>query len=153
MRRVVLILDSGGGGGTRTPDLYSAIVALSQLSYAPPRGRHEYTDSADPRSKRDWLPAPVDCKFRSTYTQETNAGVTQLVEYLLPKQAVAGSSPVPRSTKTHGTKRISKTFPRKTPTLQIPAAIFAAKPSRTRLIGPRSRLRSLPKLTRALICA
>lgn len=25
------------------------------------------------------------------------AGVTQLVEYLLPKQAVAGSSPVPRS--------------------------------------------------------
>src|SRR5688572_11388056 len=26
---------SGGGGGIRTPDLYSAIVALSQLSYAP----------------------------------------------------------------------------------------------------------------------
>src|SRR3990172_4377809 len=25
----------GGGGGTRTPDLYSAIVAVSQLSYAP----------------------------------------------------------------------------------------------------------------------
>jgi hypothetical protein len=25
----------GGGRGTRTPDLYSAIVALSQLSYAP----------------------------------------------------------------------------------------------------------------------
>ena len=27
------------------------------------------------------------------------AGVTQLVEYLLPKQAVAGSSPVARSAK------------------------------------------------------
>ncbi len=26
---------SGGAEGTRTPDLYSAIVALSQLSYSP----------------------------------------------------------------------------------------------------------------------
>ena len=30
------------------------------------------------------------------------AGVTQLVEYLLPKQAVAGSSPVARSTNSLG---------------------------------------------------
>ena len=29
------MLRCGGGGGIRTPDLYSAIVALSQLSYAP----------------------------------------------------------------------------------------------------------------------
>jgi hypothetical protein len=100
LRRVVLILGSGGGGGTRTPDLYSAIVALSQLSYAPSRGPHEYTDSGDPRSKREQTSAAVDCGFGAAYTQETNAGVTQLVEYLLPKQAVAGSSPVPRSTKT-----------------------------------------------------
>lgn len=28
-------IPAGGGGGTRTPGLYSAIVALSQLSYAP----------------------------------------------------------------------------------------------------------------------
>jgi hypothetical protein len=27
----------GGAEGTRTPDLYSAIVALSHLSYSPPR--------------------------------------------------------------------------------------------------------------------
>ena len=27
---------AGGAEGTRTPDLYSAIVALSQLSYSPP---------------------------------------------------------------------------------------------------------------------
>ena len=98
--RVVLILGSGGGGGTRTPDLYSAIVALSQLSYAPLRGQHEYTNSADPRSKRDQTGPTVDCAFSATYTRQTNAGVTQLVEYLLPKQAVAGSSPVPRSIKT-----------------------------------------------------
>ena len=31
--RVSLLV--GGGEGIRTPDLYSAIVALSQLSYAP----------------------------------------------------------------------------------------------------------------------
>jgi hypothetical protein len=42
----------------------------------------------------------VDCGFGATYTQGNDAGVTQLVEYLLPKQAVAGSSPVPRSHKT-----------------------------------------------------
>jgi hypothetical protein len=53
MHRVVLILGSGGGGGTRTPDLYSAIVALSQLSYAPVRGPIEYTDSDDARSKHE----------------------------------------------------------------------------------------------------
>ena len=36
---------SGGDGGIRTPDLYSAIVALSQLSYAPAtKQRTEYTD-------------------------------------------------------------------------------------------------------------
>ncbi len=35
----------GGGRGTRTPDLYSAIVALSQLSYAP---------TVDKRSIRGW---------------------------------------------------------------------------------------------------
>jgi hypothetical protein len=35
----------GGGGGIRTPDLYSAIVALSQLSYAPAEQSGEYTDS------------------------------------------------------------------------------------------------------------
>ena len=29
------ILFRGGDGGIRTPDLYSAIVALSQLSYVP----------------------------------------------------------------------------------------------------------------------
>jgi hypothetical protein len=29
---------------------------------------------------------------------DTLAGVTQLVEYLLPKQAVVGSSPIARST-------------------------------------------------------
>ena len=44
--------------------------------------------------------APVDRGYVTTYTHGNNAGVTQLVEYLLPKQAVAGSSPVPRSTKT-----------------------------------------------------
>jgi hypothetical protein len=98
VHRVVLILGSGGGGGTRTPDLYSAIVALSQLSYAPLRGRDEYTDSGDRRSKRRTTPA-VDRRFGTTYTHGNDAGVTQLVEYLLPKQAVAGSSPVPRSTK------------------------------------------------------
>jgi hypothetical protein len=32
-------IDGGGGRGTRTPDLYSAIVALSQLSYAPTHHR------------------------------------------------------------------------------------------------------------------
>ncbi len=32
--------EGGGGRGTRTPDLYSAIVALSQLSYAPTLHRH-----------------------------------------------------------------------------------------------------------------
>ena len=99
MRRVVLILGSGGGGGIRTPDLYSAIVALSQLSYAPSRGPDEYTDCGDPRSKRDRTAATVDRGFSATYTRGNNAGVTQLVEYLLPKQAVAGSSPVPRSQK------------------------------------------------------
>ncbi|MCD6032125.1 MAG: hypothetical protein K0S78_4307, partial [Thermomicrobiales bacterium] len=97
--RVVLILGSGGGGGIRTPDLYSAIVALSQLSYAPLRGPIEYTDSGDRRSKRERTATTVDCGFGATYTQGNNAGVTQLVEYLLPKQAVAGSSPVPRSRK------------------------------------------------------
>ena len=35
--RVPVLHVSGGGGGIRTPDLYSAIVALSQLSYAPTR--------------------------------------------------------------------------------------------------------------------
>ncbi len=100
MRRVVLILGSGGGGGIRTPDLYSAIVALSQLSYAPLRGPDEYTDSGDRWSKRDWTAPAVDCGFGAAYTRRNDAGVTQLVEYLLPKQAVAGSSPVPRSRKT-----------------------------------------------------
>src|SRR5687767_2250742 len=32
----------GGDGGTRTPDLYSAIVALSQLSYVPSAGERDY---------------------------------------------------------------------------------------------------------------
>ena len=100
MRRVVLILGSGGGGGTRTPDLYSAIVALSQLSYAPSRGPTEYTDSGDHWSKHERTTEAVDCGFDATYTRWNDAGVTQLVEYLLPKQAVAGSSPVPRSRKT-----------------------------------------------------
>ena len=35
----------GGGGGIRTPDLYSAIVALSQLSYAPAEQFGEYTEA------------------------------------------------------------------------------------------------------------
>jgi hypothetical protein len=99
MRRVVLILGSGGGGGIRTPDLYSAIVALSQLSYAPSSGPDEYTDSGDRWSKRDRMAVAVDCGFGAAYTRKNIAGVTQLVEYLLPKQAVAGSSPVPRSQK------------------------------------------------------
>ena len=33
--------------GTRTPDLYSAIVALSQLSYAPSGRDSQYTDHAE----------------------------------------------------------------------------------------------------------
>ena len=39
--------------GTRTPDLYSAIVALSQLSYAPASGRRQYTDNANMASTCD----------------------------------------------------------------------------------------------------
>ena len=36
-----MIEQCGGGGaeGNRTPDLYNAIVALSQLSYGPKAGR------------------------------------------------------------------------------------------------------------------
>ena len=44
---VIAVLSFGGGGGTRTPDLYSAIVALSQLSYAPAEQFGEYTQLAD----------------------------------------------------------------------------------------------------------
>ena len=36
-------LPFGGDGGIRTPDLYSAIVALSQLSYVPLRRERDYT--------------------------------------------------------------------------------------------------------------
>ena len=44
--------DSGGGGGIRTPDLYSAIVALSQLSYAPLSQPAKYTEFRPAQSKR-----------------------------------------------------------------------------------------------------
>src|SRR5690606_3574474 len=44
-----LLLALGGDGGIRTPDLYSAIVALSQLSYVP-AGEWDYKRSNRPRS-------------------------------------------------------------------------------------------------------
>ena len=37
----------GGDGGIRTPDLYSAIVALSQLSYVPVSGLKNTPPGAD----------------------------------------------------------------------------------------------------------
>ena len=46
-----LFYSEGGGGGTRTPDLYSAIVALSQLSYAPTRRHTQYMDIGRAASK------------------------------------------------------------------------------------------------------
>ncbi len=64
---------SGGGGGTRTPDLYSAIVALSQLSYAP---------RSEPRSvygvegrvvKGDWGGA-VDRRHAGAYNRGASGG-------------------------------------------------------------------------------
>lgn len=51
-----LFVPSGGDGGTRTPDLYSAIVALSQLSYVPLQ-RTEYTGTVGPWSMRFFLAA------------------------------------------------------------------------------------------------
>ena len=35
----------GGAGGTRTPYLYNAIVALSQMSYSPTGGVNDSTDA------------------------------------------------------------------------------------------------------------
>jgi hypothetical protein len=63
------------------------------------------------------MTATVDRGFGETYTQENDAGVTQLVEYLLPKQAVAGSSPVPRSTKTDEIMLKSRALHQKVPSL------------------------------------
>ncbi len=42
---------NGGDGGIRTPDLYSAIVALSQLSYVP-MGVWDYTQAPIQASNR-----------------------------------------------------------------------------------------------------
>ena len=92
---------SGGGRGTRTPDLYSAIVALSQLSYAPTGDAFEYTLQAVASSKRAASRRNICCPGRSCATVllccKHCAGVTQLVECLLPKQNVVGSSPITRS--------------------------------------------------------
>jgi hypothetical protein len=87
---------SGGGGGTRTPDLYSAIVALSQLSYAP-RSEPGSVYGVEGCGVKGDRRGAVDRRHAGAYNRGVLAGVTQLVEYLLPKQAVAGSSPVPRS--------------------------------------------------------
>lgn len=59
-----------------------------------PWGRFACPDSADKCVR--CCEFPLDCG-KIPIAQLMCAGVTQLVEYLLPKQAVAGSSPVARS--------------------------------------------------------
>jgi hypothetical protein len=100
MRRVVLILGPwlGWRRGDSNPrplqcDCSALPAELRPLAWT----RRVYGLWRPPVKARPAV--AVDCGFGATYTPETNAGVTQLVEYLLPKQAVAGSSPVPRSTK------------------------------------------------------
>ena len=103
----------GGGRGTRTPDLYSAIVALSQLSYAPAEQAGVYRNFVGnvnqiPGKRSRIQAGRADCGITaaaSTYIRRVgiirpehdHAGVTQLVECLLPKQNVVGSSPITRS--------------------------------------------------------
>ena len=102
----------GGGGGIRTPDLYSAIVALSQLSYAPAVDTDaEYTGETPATSisigqLRTHSSSGYLVRFRrSTHYSGGSkmqplailAGVTQLAECLLPKQNVVGSNPITRS--------------------------------------------------------
>ena len=55
-----------GPEGTRTPDLYSAIVALSQLSYRP--AAREYNSAAPTRAslRFDLQPPLGVCNFHST---------------------------------------------------------------------------------------
>ena len=116
---------TGGGGGTRTPGLYSAIVALSQLSYAPLQERCEYmfcslvgqtwnslktsrfsANAHNGANVRGKVPLAnsisltdfVWTSHRRRAILQPSAGVTQLVECLLPKQNVVGSSPITRST-------------------------------------------------------
>ena len=95
----------GGDRGIRTPDLYSAIVALSQLSYVPGHER-DYTQRCYPASTRHHKGMgrlEIGCgrgRLAVLYSANgTDAGVTQLVECLLPKQNVVGSSPITRSQK------------------------------------------------------
>lgn len=118
------VVPLGGGGGTRTPGLYSAIVALSQLSYAPLQERCEYMVCSLMGQTWNWLNPPEfsanrgdgansrdlqPCTYSFSLTDFVwtshgwrtillcSAGVTQLVECLLPKQNVVGSSPITRS--------------------------------------------------------
>ncbi len=69
-------VDSGGGGGTRTPDLYSAIVALSQLSYAPQKDKIEYTDRGRIASKSGPIDRimKVDVVGETAYTGQASRG-------------------------------------------------------------------------------
>jgi hypothetical protein len=109
-----LIVFRGGDGGIRTPDLYSAIVALSQLSYVPESdviiaGRAQERQRAAARrspscdgdsAADDGQTGATRSTWRMLYLcPDTVAGVTQLVECLLPKQNVVGSSPITRSAK------------------------------------------------------
>jgi hypothetical protein len=65
-RVVESISNSGGGRGTRTPDLDSAIVALSQLSYAPTFAVGKCTEPETLLSSKVAAPRsfPAFCRYR-----------------------------------------------------------------------------------------